>query len=156
MLSTTLAQNLKLSVLNELITENIVDCIEKTLYLELEITESYINKARLIFDFLELDSDFTIQSFCSEHEVNVKTFTRNVKYYTGYTPKILHSIKRFQKTRNQLICQKPSQLLDLAYDNGFADQAHFTREFYKFSGTSPRAFRKEKSTVKENTEYTYR
>jgi len=155
-LSTTLAQSLQLSVSDEETIENIVDNIEQALCLALKITEDYASKAKLILDFLESDHDDTIQSFCAKRGVNVKTFTRNVKYYTAYTPKILHAIKRFQKTGNQLIYQKPSQLLDLAYDNGFADQAHFTREFHKFSGTSPRAFRQEKSTVKENARYTYR
>jgi len=155
-ISPSLAQNLKLSILDGATVESIVDNIEKALCLELRATESYMSKAKLILDFLELDSDFTIQSFCAERGVNVKTFKRNVEYYTGYTPKILHSIKRFQKTGNQLIYQKPNQLLNVAYDNGFADQAHFTREFHKFSGTSPRIFQQEKITVKENTEYTHR
>jgi len=82
-------------------------------------------------------------------------FTRYVECYTGYTPKILRSIKRFQKTGNQLLYQKSNQLIDIAYGNGFADQAHFIREFRKFSGSSPRVFQREKITVKENTNYIY-
>jgi len=155
-ISTPFAQNLKFSISNETNTENIITNIEKTLCLELQVTENYINKAKLIFDFLESDNSITIQSFCLNHGINTKTFTRNIEYYTGCTPKILRSIKRFQKTGNQLVYQKPNQLLDIAYDNGFADQAHFIREFHKFSGASPRAFQQEKITVKENTEYTYR
>ena len=155
-ISMPLAQNLKFSILNGDASETIIDNIERALCFELRVTDDYINKAMLILDFLESDIDHTIQSFCAKHEIHTKTFSRNVKYYTGYTPKILHSIKRFQKTGNQLVYQKPSQLLDIAYDNGFADQAHFIREFHKYSGVSPRAFQLEKNTIKENVEYIYR
>jgi len=153
--STPLAQSLKLAISDEATTESIVNSIEKALCTNLEVTDEYINKANLILDFLESDDEITIQSFCAEHGVHAKTFTRNVEYYTGYTPKALRSIKRFQKTGNQLVYQSSNQLLDIAYGNGFADQAHFIREFRKFSGASPRAFRKEKITVKENVKYIY-
>ena len=155
-ISATLAQALKSSISNGADTESIIAGIERALFLELQITENYINKAKLILDFLESDNDVTIQAFCSERGINTKTFTRNVGYYTGYTPKILRSIKRFQKTGNQLMYQELNRFLDITYDNGFADQAHFIREFRKFSGASPRAFQRGKDTVKENTKYTYK
>lgn len=155
-ISSLLAQNLEFSISNRATTSNIIDNIEKALLLELQVTEDYVNKAKLINDFLDLDSSITIQSFCAEHGINTKTFTRNVERYTGFTPKVLHSIKRFQKTGNQLVYRKSNQLIDIAYGNGFADQAHFIREFRKFSGASPCTFQRERITVKENTKYTYR
>lgn len=155
-LSSTLVQNLQFAISNETTTENIIEHIEKALCLELRVTRDYMNKAELIHDFLESNSDATIQSFCSEHDINTKTFQRNVLRYTGYTPKTLHSLKRFQRAGNQLVHQNPNQLADVAYGNDFADQAHFIREFQKFSGTAPRAFQQEKITIKENAEYTYR
>jgi len=154
--SAPLEQSLKLAISGETTTEDIVNSIEKALCTNLEVTDEYINKANLILDFLESDDEITIQSFCAEHGIHAKTFTRNVEYYTGYTPKILRSIKRFQKSGNQLVYQSSDQLLDIAYGNGFADQAHFIREFRKFSGASPRTFQQEKITVKENVKYTYR
>jgi len=155
-ISTPLAQSLEFAVSDETATESIVHNIEKALCIHCGVTDGYISKAKLILDFLESDDKITIQSFCAEHGIHTKTFTRNVEYYTGYTPKILRSIKRFQKTGNQLVYQKLNQISDIAYDNGFADQAHFIREFHKFSGASPRVFQQEKMTVKENTKYTYR
>jgi AraC-like DNA-binding protein len=135
-----LARKLELAVSNKMTTEKIIENIEKALCLELQMIDDYISKANLIRKFLESDNDSTIQSFCLEHGINTKTFMRNVLYYTGYTPKVLRSIRRFQKAGNQLIYQRPKQLSGIAYDNDFADQAHFTREFRKFSGAAPRTF----------------
>jgi AraC-like DNA-binding protein len=154
-LSATLAQNLELAISGETTTENIIDNIERALILELKVTEDYKNKARLIRNFLELDNDTTIQEFCLDRAIHTKTFTRNVLNYTGYTPKTLRSLKRFQKAGNQLVYQEQKRLSDVAYENDFADQSHFTREFQKFSGVAPGAFLREKVTVKENTEYIY-
>lgn len=156
--STTLAQKLELATLQRTkntSVESIIANIEDTLCFELKVTKDYIRKSNLINNYLESENK-TIQSFCAKHGVHMKTFERNVLHYTGYTPKILHSIRRFQKVGNQLVYDKQEQLSDIAYYNGFADQAHFIREFRKFSGVAPRTFQHEKLTVKENVEYTYR
>ena len=154
--SAPLAQDLHRAISSDVTAQNTVVNIEKALCLALQVAEGYANKAKLILDFLELDHDITIQAFCAARGIHTKTFARNVESYTGYTPKILRSIGRFQKAGNQLIRQNPNQLLQIAYDNGFADQAHFIREFHRFSGASPRAFLQEKITVKENVKYAYR
>ena len=154
-LSPTLVLNLKNAISNGTTTENVIANIERALCLGLRVTKNYTHKAELIRDFLELSGNVTVQSFCLEHDISTKTFQRNVLRYTGYMPKSLRSIKRFQKAGNQLIHQNPSQLANVAYDNDFADQAHFIREFQKFSGKAPRTFQQEKITVKENAEYTY-
>ena len=155
-LSTTLAQNLKSAILEGETIENIIENIEQALCFKLQVTENSLNKAKLIQNYLEEGNDTMVQSFCREYEIHPKTFQRNVLHYTGYTPKILRSLNRFQKIGNQLVHQKQKQLADVAYNNGFADQAHFTREFRKFSGAPPCAFQQEKITVKENVKYTYR
>ena len=76
-------------------------------------------------------------------------------YYTGYTPKVLRCIKRFQNASNQLMYQQSASLTDITYWNSFTDQSHFIKEFTRFSGTTPCTFQSEKSTVKENAKYTY-
>lgn len=155
-LSNPLAQDLKSVIFNGASDENIICDIEKVLCFSLQISEGYANKAKLIQSYLESGNETTIQSFCEKHAIHSKTFLRNVLHYTGYTPKVLRSIKRFQKAGNQLVHQKPERLSHIAYDNNFSDQAHSIREFRKFSGATPRTFQQEKLTVKENTKYTYR
>lgn len=154
-LSLPLATQLKVAISNGVSIENSIENIETALCQELKTSSAYFEKASLICRFLETDNDFTLQAFCLEHGIQPKTFTRNVLCYTGYTPKILRSIKTFQKAGNQLVYQKPVQLSEIAYDHAFADQAHFIREFQKFSGAAPRIFQKQKITIKENTKYRY-
>ena len=105
-------------------------------------------------DFITISDDISIKSFCDKRSINIKTFERMVLYHTGYTPKILRRIKRFQNTCNQLVHQHIS-LTDITYDNNFTDQSYFIKEFTRFSGTAPRTFQTEKATVKENVKYKY-
>lgn len=154
-LSLPLATQLKAAIFNGASIESSIGNIEAALCQELKTSNTYFEKASLISDFLETDNDITLQSFCLEHGIQPKTFTRNVLCYTGYTPKILRSLRTFQKAGNQLVYQQPTQLSEIAYDNAFADQAHFIREFQKFSGVPPRTFQKQKVSVKENAKYRY-
>lgn len=154
-LSLPFAVQLEHAISNEISIENSVKNIETALCEELNASNTYLKKAALIYDFLETDNNITLQSFCLKHHIQPKTFTRNVLSYTGYTPKILRSIRIFQKAGNELVYQKPEHLSEIAYENAYADQAHFIREFQRFSGVTPRAFQEQKITVKENTKYHY-
>lgn len=151
-LTSPLAKKLELAISDGVGIENTIENIEKALCQELKVSNTYLNKAYLIYDFLEMEDDVTLQSFCLTHNLQPKTFTRNV---LSYTPKILRTIRRFQKSGNQLVHQKPEHLSEIAYDNDFADQSHFIREFQRFSGVSPRTFQEQKITIKENTKYSY-
>lgn len=155
-LAIPLAKKLELAVSNSIPIENIVENIEKALCTELQMNNQYIKKACLIRNLLDEDSDITIKSFCLKHDIHTKTFMRNCLRYTGCTPKVLCELKRFQESGNELVRQNQKQLSSIAYDNGFADQAHFVREFKKFSGSAPRIFQQEKITIKENAKYHYR
>ncbi len=150
-----LAEKLEGAIYSGITTENAIGNIERALCQELQLNNNYVNKALLIRDFLEEDTAVTIQEFCSKRGINKKTLMRNVVCYTGYAPKILRSIRRFQKTGNQLVYQKSETLSGIAYDNEFSDQPHFIREFRKYSGATPTIFQQEKITVKENTKYIF-
>lgn len=91
----------------------------------------------------------------SKQAINIKTFERKVLFYTGFTPKLLRNIKRFQMASNQLSHQRITNLIEIAYNNNFTDQTHFIKDFRRFSGVAPRAFQMEKISVKENVTYTY-
>ena len=151
-----LAKKLKLAVSNTTDINSIVNSIEKALFSELEDSTKNIQHANLISTFLKFSDSVTVKSFCKEYKINIKTFERISLNYTGYTPKILHRIKRFQVAINQLIHQHSLNLADIAYDNHFTDQAHFTKEFNSFTETTPLTFQKEKQSIKENALYTYK
>lgn len=154
--SAPLADKLKLAVSATTDIDNIVEAIEKALCSELEVSDENLYNANLFSDFMKYSDNMTINSFCEENKINVKKFERMSLQYTGYTPKILHRIQRFQVATNQLVHHKSSDLLDITYDNHFSDQAHFTKEFHSFAGTTPRTFQQEKQSIKENVVYTYK
>ena len=153
-LSFNLAQKLKEAVTNDS-NGSVVTAIEKALIDEFSINQNFTEKAQLISDFLKSNDCNSVKSFCSERSVNIKTFERMFLNYTGYTPKVLRCIRRFQNASNQLVHQHSASLTDITYYNSFTDQSHFIREFTRFSGTAPRTFQLENDTVKQNASYTY-
>jgi len=153
-LSASLTHKLKAAVSCGVI-HNIPENIESALLLELNISKVYMNKTNLIHDFIETEEKSAILSFCIEHEINIKTLERIVLQYTGYTPKKLRRIKRFQTVSNQLVHSDPVSLASISYDNDFSDQTHFIKEFKKFSGESPSIFKQQKDTIKEILKYRY-
>lgn len=58
----------------------------------------------------------------------------------GLTPKFLSRITRFQNTLRQLEQKQFNSLTAVAYESGFYDQAHFIRDFKKFTGLNPKQY----------------
>jgi len=71
-----------------------------------------------------------------------RTFQRKFEQYIGIPPRLFSKISQFQSALGQLKSGRFFKLSDIAYDNGYADQSHFIRDFKKFTGLSPLAFRK--------------
>jgi AraC-like DNA-binding protein len=72
--------------------------------------------------------------------VSERTLRRDIIATVGLSPKVLARILRFQKTLTLLRLRKQPDLCDIAFDCGYADQAHMGREFQEFSGLTPTAF----------------
>lgn len=70
----------------------------------------------------------------------VRTLERKFKQSSGFTVKDVSGLMRFEQVRNRLWHGPDSNLAGLAYELGYADQAHLSREFKKYSGTTPAAF----------------
>lgn len=58
----------------------------------------------------------------------------------GITLKDYSNIIRFQNTLKALIDKKNETMTEIAYDNGYFDQAHFINDFKKFTNDSPTKF----------------
>ncbi|HBE9530561.1 TPA: AraC family transcriptional regulator [Clostridioides difficile] len=136
--------------------EKIVLYLEEVLLSILEedlISNKYV---KLLNSFIYVNRYSNIKAFCDDTNINIKTLERICLKYTGYTPKILKRIYRFKMASNQLIYNyKDDELFDFIYENEYYDQAHFIKEFKKFSGTSPIKFIGENKTIKENIKYSY-
>ena len=70
----------------------------------------------------------------------VRTLERNFKQSSGYTVKDVSGLMRFEQVRNRLWLNPESSLAGLAHELGYTDQSHLSREFKRYSGTSPAAF----------------
>ncbi|MEX0923000.1 MAG: helix-turn-helix domain-containing protein [Rhodovibrionaceae bacterium] len=69
-------------------------------------------------------------------------FTQLFTSAVGLNPKTYSRLRRFGRTLDALSARPESAWSALALDHGYADQAHFTREFRAFAGMTPGAYRR--------------
>lgn len=70
----------------------------------------------------------------------VRTLERQFKQAAGHTVKDVASLMRFEQVRNRLWQDPAASLAGIAQELGYADQAHLSREFRRYTGTTPAAF----------------
>jgi len=70
----------------------------------------------------------------------VRTLERKFKQSSGHTVKDVSGLMRFEQVRNRLWHYPDSNLASLAQELGYADQAHLSKEFKRYSGITPGAF----------------
>jgi len=70
----------------------------------------------------------------------IRTLERNFKQSSGYTVKAVSGLVRFEQARNQLWLDPGTNLAALAHELGYADQSHLSREFKRYSSSTPAAF----------------
>jgi AraC-like DNA-binding protein len=72
--------------------------------------------------------------------ISQSPFEKRFRKVVGTTPKKFASIVRFNTVLDNLKGTK--SLTEICYENGFFDQAHFTKEFRQFTGESPENFKR--------------
>ncbi len=70
----------------------------------------------------------------------VRTLERKFKQSAGHTVKDVSALMRFEQVRNHLWLHPDANLAGLAHELGYTDQSHLSREFKRYSGTTPAAF----------------
>ncbi len=78
----------------------------------------------------------------NELKLTERTFQRMFKKYVGVTPTQYRRICQFQQSFGQLREKQFNKISEVAYDNGFADQSHFTRSFKEFTQITPNDYLK--------------
>jgi len=71
---------------------------------------------------------------------SVRTLERRFRQVSGHTVKEVSSLIRFEQVRNALVLDPQTGIAGLAHAHGYVDQSHLSREFKRYSGTSPAAF----------------
>jgi len=78
----------------------------------------------------------------------MRTLERNFKLAAGYSVKDVSGLMRFEQARNQLWHYPDTNLTGLAHELGYTDQSHLSREFKRYSGTTPAVFARKAKTEK--------
>ena len=72
--------------------------------------------------------------------INRRNIERKFISTIGISPKQLAKVARLQATLKMLEQKKTVTLTEIAYENGYYDQAHFIKDFREFTGMSPKSF----------------
>jgi transcriptional regulator GlxA family with amidase domain len=102
---------------------------------------TYLNRAaeliRSTKGFIRVE-DVAAQSYISLRQLE-REFTSKI----GISPKQYIKIARLNEVHRLLQQSQSLPLTKLTYQCGYADQAHFIRDFKSFTGESPKLFQKE-------------
>jgi AraC-like DNA-binding protein len=88
----------------------------------------------------EANGAMPVSQVAAAAHATVRTLERKFKESSGHTVKDVSGLIRFEQVRNRLWLYPDSSLAGLAHELGYADQAHLSREFKRYSGTTPAAF----------------
>ena len=69
-----------------------------------------------------------------------RRLTASFREHVGMTPKALARVVRFDRAVRRVRSGQLTRWSSLAYECGYADQSHLTREFREFAGLSPTEF----------------
>jgi len=81
-----------------------------------------------------------VREVAAAAHATVRTLERKFKQSSGHTVKDVTGLMRFEQVRNRLWEQPDSNLAALAQEIGYADQAHLSKEFKRYSGATPASF----------------
>jgi AraC-like DNA-binding protein len=81
-----------------------------------------------------------VRGVAAEAHATVRTLERKFKQSSGHTIKDVSALMRFEQVRNRLWMNPEANIAGVAHELGYTDQSHLTREFKRYSGTTPAAF----------------
>jgi len=81
-----------------------------------------------------------VSAVAAAAHASVRTLERRFKQSSGHTVKDVSGLMRFEQVRNRLFADPATPIASLAQDHGYTDQSHLSREFKRYSGTTPAAF----------------
>ncbi|PZP33573.1 MAG: DNA-binding protein [Kocuria rhizophila] len=85
-------------------------------------------------------SVMTVGDLAAALNVSQRTVHRLAQQYIGLTPHALIRRRRLQEAAEHMRTDPEVSLSSVAAAHGFSDQAHFTREFQRFLGQTPREY----------------
>ena len=101
-------------------------------------TDSMLYKAGVAMR--KANGTLSVSEVAAAAHATVRTLERNFKQSSGHTVKDVSALMRFEQVRNQLWTYPDTNIAGLALEVGYTDQSHLSREFKRYSGTTPGAF----------------
>jgi len=86
----------------------------------------------------------TVDELAGQVFISTRQLEREFKQKLGVSPKQYIRIARLNEVNRLLENGEELDLTGISYESGFADQAHFIRDFKNFTGASPRVFVKKR------------
>src|SRR3569832_1390228 len=83
-----------------------------------------------------LGESFDVKKLANQYGISERYIQRLFLDGTGLTPRSFFNVRRFTKSVN-LVLSSQMPLTSVAYGCGYYDQAHFIKEFKKFTGITP-------------------
>lgn len=116
-----------------------IEMIESFLYKKLALTKQPHNLlAEAIRKIWTEEGNITTASLSKSVYIGERQLQRLFKNAVGISPKLYSRIVRFRSAYEQAQ-EKSAIWTDVAYNLGYADQAHFVKEFKSFTGLTPTA-----------------
>ncbi|MDR6561834.1 MULTISPECIES: helix-turn-helix domain-containing protein [unclassified Arcicella] len=109
--------------------------------------DSMLSKAGIAMS--KANGTIPVSQVAEAAHATVRTLERNFKQSAGYTVKDVSGLMRFEQVRNHLWLYPDANLAGLAYELGYTDQSHLSREFKRYTGTTPSAFARKAKKDKE-------
>jgi AraC-like DNA-binding protein len=81
-----------------------------------------------------------VKQLANEVNMSLKTLERHFRTRVGVSPKMYARFKRFHYALRLLNDPVPKSWLDIAHECGYYDQAHFIKEFRRFTNRNPSSF----------------
>jgi AraC-like DNA-binding protein len=88
----------------------------------------------------EANGAIPVSQVAAAAHATVRTLERKFKQSSGHTIKDVSGLMRFEQVRNRLWLHPNSNIAGLAQELGYTDQSHLSREFKRYSGSTPAAF----------------
>ncbi|REK49457.1 MAG: helix-turn-helix domain-containing protein [Bacteroidetes bacterium] len=120
---------------------------ERIEYIESYLLQRLINRENVdrivvstVETILTANGQFSINEISRQAKISRRQLERKFSSAIGLSPKQLSKTIRLQATLKMLLNNNFTSLTSLAYENEYYDQAHFIRDFKKFTGHTPKGF----------------
>ena len=90
---------------------------------------------------------FRVAELAEHCNLSTRQLQRQFQDVVGVSAKTLARSIRFEQVRKQLMLDPDQSLTALAYEHGYADQAHFIRDFKEFADRTPSEFAREMRSI---------